>query len=207
MLSSQRSGPILRPVADLALAGFLLPVVMTISCGPGPGERRGKEPLPVVRVEGLPAASEPYGGAGLCRGCHEGIYRFWKKTAHAASFERLREGGGSRDPVCLRCHTTGYGERTGFGDGGNRQDLAAVGCESCHRPATDHAGSSYPGVVSPSGECAGCDVSRACRFCHTPSRSPDFEMTSYLPKVACRPVPPAGAGERSPAAPRPADKR
>jgi hypothetical protein len=73
-----------------------------------------------------------------------------------------------------------------------------VTCESCHGAAGDHAASRFPGLVSAANgdDCSSCEVSRICRRCHTPSRSPGFRLDRDLASISCRDdVPAAGDDE------------
>ena len=77
------------------------------------------------------------GGRTACRRCHIKQYRSWEATPHATALEKL-PAESSSDPACLKCHTTGYGEASGFSSVEDKPDLAGVTCESCHG-----AGSGY----------------------------------------------------------------
>ncbi len=86
--------------------------------------------------------------------------------------------GDRRLAACLRCHVTGYGDRLGYRAGGEGPDLANVGCEACHGPGADHGRSAHPELVPTrtGGECPPCEINRICRLCHTPERSPGFDL-------------------------------
>jgi hypothetical protein len=143
--------------------------------------------LSFVLREGVPVASaKPYGGAALCRNCHAGVYEFWRRTAHAGSFESLRAEGREGQTSCLRCHTTAYGQEGGYG--GGYGEHSHVGCESCHGPSGEHAMSDDPSVNLPmlNSSCPPCEINRACRECHTEEWSPRFTLAPMLEKVACR---------------------
>jgi hypothetical protein len=182
---------IVRSIATLAL------VALPLSCGPAVSSHRGQDkPAPFILSHERPSAAQPYGGKELCRRCHAGVYSFWKGTDHARSFEDLSGSGDAGRPSCLRCHTTGYGERTGFVDEEGTPALAAVTCESCHGAAGDHASSRYPNLVPTANgrDCSSCGVSRICRSCHTIARSPGFRLDRDLAAVSCREVA-SGGGE------------
>jgi hypothetical protein len=92
-----------------------------------------------------------YIGAKKCKACHMKQYKAWKKTKMATSFENLKAGvkveekkkagiedkDYTKDPDCLRCHTTGYGKPGGFKSIEETPELANVQCESCHGPGAD----------------------------------------------------------------------
>lgn len=108
-----------------------------------------------------------------CRKCHLREYRSWEKTPHADAFEVLPEE--ERDnPECVRCHTTGYGQPTGFVNLDETPALAGVTCEVCHGPGSeyrdkelmkDREGSMAAGLILPD--------ETTCRSCHNED-SPEF---------------------------------
>lgn len=193
MISSRTAGspPFLNRrrslVGPLALT-LILPPLMAASCagqgGPGSRPRAGA----VILSQERQPVEQPYGGAEACRRCHPAIYLHWRRTVHAESYATLVAEGASREPRCLRCHTTGFGEQTGFVDVRSSPGLAAVTCESCHGPGSDHVFSAEPGLVPPTGseDCSTCEVSRICRTCHTERHSPGFEVAEALVEVSCR---------------------
>jgi len=80
------------------------------------------------------AAAQPkYLSARFCRACHSSAdnnrYHRWLKTRHAKAYEVLK-GADKLNPVCLQCHTTGYGED--YSDRIKPKDLRGVQCEACH---------------------------------------------------------------------------
>jgi hypothetical protein len=157
------------------------------SGGVPPPERRVG---PVVLLAADPGGGQRFAGSGACSGCHPRAWERWRASAHAADFAGL-SGPEREDPACLRCHVTGYGDPLGYRAASGGPDLAAVGCEACHGPAADHAGSSHPELVptATGGDCPPCEANRICRLCHTPARSPAFDLDRYLARVSC-----SGAG-------------
>lgn len=105
-------------------------------------------------------------GAVKCNGsCHDPYYQAWKNSPHGKTFDLLKPGERAEakkrvkldpdkdytsTPLCLRCHTTGYGQKGGFKPAGSvnkkGKDVSAkidpdepnkeqVGCEMCHSVA------------------------------------------------------------------------
>lgn len=179
-----------RSIFGWLTMALLIPALLAASCagegGTGSRPRAGA----VILSRERPPVEQPYGGAEVCRRCHPAIYLYWSRTVHADSYTSLVAEGAPREPRCLRCHTTGFGEQTGFVDVGSSPGLAAVTCESCHGPGSDHAFSADPERISPAGgaDCSTCEVSRVCRTCHTEQQSPGFEMAEALTEVSCRNV-------------------
>lgn len=87
--------------------------------------------------EEAPPAGQTYTGSKKCSACHFEQYLTWKKTKHASAFEVLTAKY-ETDQKCLKCHTTGLGEPTGYKDLATTKDLAGVTCETCHGPGSIH---------------------------------------------------------------------
>ncbi len=84
----------------------------------------------------LAAKTPTYVGYKKCRGCHRGerrghVANKWEDSKHARAFEALDEKD-RKNPVCLQCHTTGYGR---IGNGGY---LEGVQCEAGHGPGSEY---------------------------------------------------------------------
>lgn len=90
-----------------------------------------------------------FAGVKSCKKCHRKEYKSWKKTPMAEAFEILKPGQRvaikqqagldpqkdyTSDPVCLPCHTTGYGSPGGFVSIEKTPSMAGVSCEGCHGP-------------------------------------------------------------------------
>ena len=104
-----------------------------------------------------------YVGAAKCRKCHSKELRSWQKMPHANAFDILTTVGKDADPECVKCHTTGYDEDTGFVDHASTPELAGVGREMCHGQASEHilvdkkdteAGKAT--IAMPAGPCVQC---------------------------------------------------
>jgi hypothetical protein len=112
-----------------------------------------------------------YLGDQSCLSCHQPQQENWKKTGHARAFQTLVREKRETDHTCLPCHTTGFGEVSGFAD-----VLENVQCESCHGPRRGHPedGKKGPAVSE-----------KPCLVCHNPAKSPNFDYRPYLAKVRC----------------------
>ncbi len=84
-----------------------------------------------------PPADQEYTGSKRCGSCHFDQFTKWKKDSHSQAFALLTAKY-QKDPKCLKCHTTGYGQPTGFKDVKASAALTDVGCESCHGPGSKH---------------------------------------------------------------------
>jgi hypothetical protein len=98
-----------------------------------------------------------------CKKCHFKTHRSWKKTVHANAMDILKPGERAdvktehgldpqkdytKDPVCLGCHTTGYGKPGGYPEVSDSwtddqakaaKNNAGVGCEACHGPGEKYS--------------------------------------------------------------------
>jgi len=95
----------------------------------------GPAPLGIAWAD--PPEGQSYTGSKKCASCHFEQYMTWKKTKHAKSFDVLTPQY-QTDAKCLKCHTTGYGEPTGFKDIASTPALAGNTCETCHGPGSAH---------------------------------------------------------------------
>jgi cytochrome c554/c'-like protein len=89
--------------------------------------------------EPAPPPNQTYIGVTKCSACHFEKFQDWRKQQekHAKAFEIL-PASYRKDDECLKCHTTGHGEPTGFKTAADRQ-LAGITCEICHGPGSIHA--------------------------------------------------------------------
>ncbi len=128
------------------------------------------------------SGGERYAGASRCARCHLPIYRHWKSTAHAHSFETLQRKGNHHDPACLRCHVTGFRSQYGYLGEKRTPDLAGVGCEVCHGPSARHANHDNPNQLPPSP--ANPSPQRICLECHTWEHCGHFDFPTFWAKIA-----------------------
>ena len=61
-----------------------------------------------------PPADQEYTGTKRCASCHFDQFMKWKASPHAKAFSLLTKKY-EADAKCLACHTTGYGQKTGYG--------------------------------------------------------------------------------------------
>lgn len=106
----------------------------------------------VIGVQGQAGAGDnSYVGANKCKLCHSGQHKSWKASKMANAFDLLKPGNAgeaktkakldpakdyTKDTACLPCHVTGWGKPGGFKSIEQTPELAGVGCESCHGPAS-----------------------------------------------------------------------
>jgi len=112
-----------------------------------------------------------YMGDASCLSCHQPQHENWKKNGHAKAYQTLVGEKRESDHTCLPCHTTGFGEVSGFAD-----VLENVQCESCHGPRRGHPDDGKKGPAV--GE-------KQCLVCHNPAKSPNFDYAPYLAKIRC----------------------
>lgn len=78
------------------------------------------------------SAAPEYVGSSKCKICHKAEYEAWLKEKHSKAMDSLKPEE-QKKADCLACHTTGYGKPAKPG-----ADLADVGCEACHGPASEY---------------------------------------------------------------------
>lgn len=86
--------------------------------------------------EPAPPADQQYVGSKKCAACHFDQFMKWRGTKHAKAFDLL-PAKYQTDAKCLACHTTGYGQPTGFKTTADA-DLKGTTCEACHGPGSKH---------------------------------------------------------------------
>lgn len=123
-----------------------------------------------------------YVGSQACASCHAEEYMTWSRTGHAKAYDTLKRKNVHMDPACLKCHTVGLGEKTGFKRNKPLKHLEGVGCESCHGPGSNHIASRSSGKQSfyrmrPLSE-------SDCIQCHYGEFSRPFKWQHFWPRVA-----------------------
>jgi hypothetical protein len=109
----------------------------------GAAQADGAAGKQAAAAEPSPPEGQTYIGTKACAACHFDQFMQWKKTKHAQAFDILTAKY-QKDAKCLKCHTTGLGEPTGFKDKASTPNLVSVSCESCHGPGSKHEEVSKP---------------------------------------------------------------
>ncbi len=116
---------------------------------------------------------ERFLGIETCERCHEEIMADFMTTKHFRAFNVLTVAGEEKNPECLVCHTTGYGQFSGYDPKAEEKggiNLQGVHCEACHGQGTIHT---RDGKYRNFGR-------TSCRRCHTLARSPEFVFDEYM---------------------------
>jgi peroxiredoxin len=130
-----------------------------------------------------------YVGADACRDCHLKEHEQWSRTAHAAAFARLVQARRAADRTCLPCHTTGMGQRGGFGESTSPDapPMTGVQCEVCHGPGDDHVKAppdlKAQTIYGITDQCSFCIIQGVCATCHDQKNDPGFNIEHDLPLV------------------------
>lgn len=123
----------------------------------------------------LSSKDSPYVGADTCATCHAEEKAIWDKSGHAHAMATLEGKNQQFDNECVKCHVVGF-ERGGFQSLVTTPQFANVQCESCHGPGKEHVAKPQKGfgfMATPVG----------CIQCHNPINSPDFNFSTYWPKI------------------------
>jgi len=169
-----------------ASLGLLVLFTPTGEARLGAAEPAGAAAAAPAEPEPAPPANQEYTGAKRCASCHFEEYMQWSKTAHAKAFELL-PAQYQKNPECVKCHVTGFGEPSGFKDVATTAALKGITCESCHGPGSEHERVSKPflnvkklspeqekitrdsiWLMKPQAVCINCHATQA----HKPSMTP-----------------------------------
>jgi peroxiredoxin len=133
-----------------------------------------------------------YVGSEACAPCHGELVARWKSSRHGKALETLQAGGQETVRTCLACHTTAYGELSGY-RGISTPDRAGVGCESCHGPGQEHvaagANAGADSIYGLAPNCPDCQTEQVCRTCHDSANDPDFRMPADAGAAVHSPAP------------------
>ena len=126
--------------------------------------------------------SASYVGSEACVGCHASEHETFAAGPHAKAMKTLAGEGQDGNAECQACHTTAFGKPGGFDTAlaaAEQEDLARVGCESCHGPGGNHVaeGAEKIGtIVSLGDKCDSCVILQICGGCHDDANDPGFEF-------------------------------
>lgn len=81
-----------------------------------------------------------YVGLDRCKTCNQEQFKDYEKRRFKKAWSVLEMQGKIKDPECLKCHTTGFGQPGGFVSEETTPHLKYKQCESCHGPGSIHAG-------------------------------------------------------------------
>jgi PKD repeat protein len=122
-----------------------------------------------------------FSGAGACAGCHGDKYSDYAGTLHSQAYN-LFSASGSYPITSL---TVGAGQPNGFSNIISTPQLANVGCENCHGPASWHKYSDHDLILP-----AVSIDPKICGGCHTGPTIPQYDeyATSAHAKVTQAPA-------------------
>lgn len=126
-----KSGRVRLGVLVMVAFAYLLCIAISVLRSGTPAI--AQEPLKPLAQ---PPEDQTYVGSKNCSSCHFDQYLVWRQTKHAKAFDIL-PAKYRTDASCLKCHTTGHGEPTGYKDASTAA-LAGTSCEACHGPASKH---------------------------------------------------------------------
>ncbi len=116
-----------------------------------------------------------YATEKVCQTCHPDQHRIWSESRHGHAYATLDKINKAFDPECLVCHVTGFNDEGGFISEIDTAELKNVQCEVCHGPALKHSQAPSKGF--------GPDAKQACKKCHVKNHSPNFNYSTYWPKI------------------------
>lgn len=84
-----------------------------------------------------------YVGVKSCKICHKGekrgnIFEIWEAGPHAKATAVIVEKGEGENELCLKCHSTGFGEGGYDPDAEDLTVFTGVQCEACHGAGKDY---------------------------------------------------------------------
>jgi hypothetical protein len=162
-----------------------------------------------------------YEGSAACQSCHPHAFKVWQNSKHFNAYTTLvnKKNPSLRqyDGECVKCHTTGFGYKTGFENENNPppavMDLKGVGCESCHGTASLHVAKPRDiqvrealnkwkfrgqGVQAAAAHQQRMNhIGDMCQKCHDIENDPKFNIATYWPQVEHM-TPPPGAANPGP---------
>jgi hypothetical protein len=125
------------------------------------------------------AENSAYVGSSTCQPCHSqefnNFVKYARKNHSYRSVQRMQKGLSPEEVKgCYACHTTGYGKPGGFVSVEQTPELKDAGCEVCHGPGKNHAGSQDPTLINRNV------TLDTCQRCHTQERVGAFRYRPLL---------------------------
>jgi hypothetical protein len=125
------------------------------------------------------AYESTYVGSLACKDCHpeeyENFITYAKKSVSFQSIEkRMKHLTAEEIRQCYPCHTTGYGQPSGFISPEETPHLKNAGCEVCHGPGAEHVKAGDPVTIK------GNMTLKDCEACHISERVKAFK---YKPLI------------------------
>jgi hypothetical protein len=125
------------------------------------------------------ASQRAYLSPEFCGECHQAQYEQWLNTGHARAIETLIERK-RMDKDCLTCHSLEFRIRGVVTEVKKR----GVECVDCHAELQDPATAKMHGQRPGERPTTRIVNDTVCVRCHTKEHSPNFNLQTYLPKVA-----------------------
>ena len=119
-------------------------VLTLTACGILVQSVRSQPPAEPAGAAANVPTGQTYVGKTKCASCHLAASNSWKKTKHCTDAFAKLPAKYKTDAKCLICHSTGYGEATGFKDEASTPNLEGTTCEACHGPGSKHAEAAKP---------------------------------------------------------------
>lgn len=126
---------------------------------------------------------QAYMGQDNCVECHMSESAAWGQSPHTGAWASLVERGAVRNPECLGCHTTGFGQPGGFTEPERAQYLLNVQCEACHGPMELHTAQARSEQRSVRPVPGRAVTEATCRDCHDGANSPAFDYEAYRARI------------------------
>ncbi len=115
-------------------------------------------------------------GVDKCKGCHPSEMKDFESRKFSKAWSVLVMRGKDKDGECLKCHSTGYGQPTGFVSEEATPHLKYKQCEACHGPGSLHVNSpgDEAGKTAMKAYVKDNDVCIKCHVCMKTHKSADF---------------------------------
>lgn len=157
-----------RGLRCAAFGAAAVAALALIGCG------GGRNPNPNGEIGQLFRSGE-YVGVSTCMTCHQDTHTTWQQTAHSRALQTLVNIGQGDNTYCLRCHTVGLGQPTGFVSAEETPQLGGVQCETCHGPGGGHVRVQTGGRLRQDESDIQINVAaEVCGQCHLGSHHPTY---------------------------------